>query len=336
LQPIAGTPLHYVVNSSLPVIQVSPTSYFTVENGVWFTASALPGPWVVATTVPSVLYTIPPSSPLHYVTYVYVYRATPDTVTVGYTPGYYGTCVSNGVVVYGTGYVYDPWIDVSYYPPPPTYGYGACVAYTPWTGWYFGFGFGWAWGAATVGWGWGAYPYWGPYAWVPHGAYVGPHGGAAVWGPGGWAGTTGNVYHRWGSTTAATRQTGGFNAWTGNAWRTQRGMSYNALTGRVSAGQRGVAENVAASWPDVARWAMSPRGSPPAAPTSARPTEGWAASTAMSTRATTGRCIGAPTAVAGNTTRTAPGTTWTRAVRTRERAGVHSPGAAPTRTPSRA
>jgi hypothetical protein len=63
-----------------------------------------------------------------------------------------------------------------------------------------------------VGWGWGAYPYWGPYAWAPHGAYVGPYGGAAVWGPDGWAGTTGNVYHRWGSTTAVTRQTGGFNA----------------------------------------------------------------------------------------------------------------------------
>jgi hypothetical protein len=70
LQPIAGTPLYYVVNSSLPVIQVSPSSYFAVENGVWFTTTALSGPWVVATTVPSVIYTIPPSSPLHYVTCV--------------------------------------------------------------------------------------------------------------------------------------------------------------------------------------------------------------------------------------------------------------------------
>jgi hypothetical protein len=40
LQPIAGTPLAYVINSSLPVIQVSPSSYFAVENGVWFTATA--------------------------------------------------------------------------------------------------------------------------------------------------------------------------------------------------------------------------------------------------------------------------------------------------------
>ena len=141
----------------------------------------------------------------------------PTAPTPGPEPGYYGTCVSDGVVVYGTGYIYDPWIGMYYYPPPLTYGYGACVAYTPWTGWYFGFGFGWAWGAATVGWGWGAYPYWGPYAWASQGAYVGPYGGAAVWGPGGWAGTTGNVYHRWGSTTAVTRQTAGFNAWTGNA-----------------------------------------------------------------------------------------------------------------------
>ena len=27
---------------------------------------------------------------------------------VGYTPGYYGSCVSQGIVVYGTGYYYPP------------------------------------------------------------------------------------------------------------------------------------------------------------------------------------------------------------------------------------
>ena len=56
-----------------------------------------------------VIYSIPPSSPLHYFTYVYVYGYTPSVVYVGYTPGYYGTAVSsNGVVVYGTGYYYPP------------------------------------------------------------------------------------------------------------------------------------------------------------------------------------------------------------------------------------
>ena len=81
------------------------------------------------------------------------------------------------------------------------------------------------------------YPhYWG-------GAAVG-YRGAAVWGPGGWAATTGNVYRSWGSTTAVTRRSGGYNAYTGTAWRSQSGMSYNSRTGTIAAGQRGAASNV--------------------------------------------------------------------------------------------
>ena len=144
-------------------IQVSPTSWYAVENGVWFTAAAPAGPWAVATSVPSVIYTIPPSSPVHYVTYVKVYQSTPTTVTTGYTPGYYGTVVSNGTVVYGTGYAYPPYVGSTvWYGPPITYGSGVGITYTPWTGWTYGFGMGWSWGAVTVGWGWGAYPWWGP------------------------------------------------------------------------------------------------------------------------------------------------------------------------------
>jgi hypothetical protein len=65
---IPGTPLTYVANSSVPVIQVSPNGYDAVTAGVWFTATQLTGPWVVANSVPSVIYTIPPSSPIYYVT----------------------------------------------------------------------------------------------------------------------------------------------------------------------------------------------------------------------------------------------------------------------------
>ena len=36
----------------------------------------------------------------------------------------------------------------------------------------------------------------------------GPWGGGAVWGPGGWAATTGNIYSRWGATSAVTRALG--------------------------------------------------------------------------------------------------------------------------------
>ena len=242
LKPIEGTALSYVANSPIPVIQVSPTSYYALENGVWFVAPAPQGPWAVAATVPAVIYSIPPSSPLHYVTYVYVYRATPQVVYVGYTPGYYSVYVSNDVVVYGTGYYYDPWVGTVWYGPPVTYGFATAPTYTPWTGWVMGFGFGLAFGVATAGWGWGCYPWWGPYHYG-YGAAYGRYGGAAAWGPGGWAATTGNIYHRWGDTTAVTRHSAGYNAWTGNAWRGGAGMSYNSRTGTVAAGQRGVATN---------------------------------------------------------------------------------------------
>ena len=80
-----------------------------MQNGVWFTAPSPTGPWTPATSVPPEIYSIPVSSPLHYVTYVYVYDSTPTVVYTGYTPGYLGTCVStDDTVVYGTGYAYTP------------------------------------------------------------------------------------------------------------------------------------------------------------------------------------------------------------------------------------
>jgi hypothetical protein len=69
---------------------------------VWFTASLIDTSWTIATSVPAVIYTIPPSSALYYVTFVHVYGHTPEVVYVGYTPGYLGTVVEpDGVVVYG-------------------------------------------------------------------------------------------------------------------------------------------------------------------------------------------------------------------------------------------
>jgi hypothetical protein len=95
----------------------------------------------VAAAVPAVIYTIPPSSPLHYVTYVRIYGSTPTVVYVGYTPGYYGTVLSSdGVVVYGTGYYYPPYIGPYYYYPPPYYTYGYGAGFT--VGLFFGFAMG--------------------------------------------------------------------------------------------------------------------------------------------------------------------------------------------------
>ncbi|HET7365798.1 MAG TPA: carbohydrate-binding family V/XII [Burkholderiales bacterium] len=141
-KPIDGTALSYAPNTQAPVIRVDPKSYYMVQNGVWFTAAVPKGPWSVAATVPAVIYSIPPSSPVHYVTYVRVYSSTPTTVFVGYTPGYYGTVMStDGVVVYGTGYYYPAYIGTYWYPYPPTYGYGV------------GFTVGFFWGVA-IGGGW--------------------------------------------------------------------------------------------------------------------------------------------------------------------------------------
>ncbi|HYB43215.1 MAG TPA: hypothetical protein VEL75_15655, partial [Candidatus Methylomirabilis sp.] len=137
--PVAATPLLYAVNSPTPVIRVDARTYYALYNGVWFVSTAPLGPWVVAAVVPGVIYTIPVSSPLHYVTYVRVYGYTPAVVYVGYTPGYFGTVATpDGVVVYGTGIAYTPWVGTVWYPPPPTYGAGAAFAWGAATGFVVG------------------------------------------------------------------------------------------------------------------------------------------------------------------------------------------------------
>ncbi|MGO9829174.1 MAG: hypothetical protein ACLPJH_03470 [Myxococcaceae bacterium] len=235
LEPIPGTSLSYVFNSPDAIIMVSPSQWYAVQMGVWFTAPSLNGPWVVASFVPPVIYTIPPSAPLFYTTYVYVYAATADTVVVGYTPGYMGVVVEpSGLVVYGTGYTYVAYVGATvWYPPPVTYGYAANVTYTPWTGFAVGFAIGWGVAHACYA----PAPYWGAMPYAYHGAAYGAYGGAAAWGPHGWAATSGNVYHQYGATSVVSHNSAGYNAWTGNAWSSKAGTSYNSVTGRTSAGQ---------------------------------------------------------------------------------------------------
>lgn len=153
---IEGTPLSYAVNTATPVIRVAEDAFYTVVNGVWFVARAALGPWVVADTVPPVIYTIPPSCPVYYATNVYVYGSTPDVVYAGYTPGYFGPCLSpDGVVVFGTGFWYPPYIGTDVWIGPPlTYGFGAGFACGLATGFAFGL---------AVDHGWGCSPWWGPW-----------------------------------------------------------------------------------------------------------------------------------------------------------------------------
>ena len=249
--PVAGTALTYAVNSSEPLIQVSTNAYYAVTAGVWFTAPSVTGPWVVASSVPAAIYAIPPSSPIHYVTYVRIYGTTPGYVYVGYTPGYMGTVLTPyGTVVYGTGYAYSPWIGTVWYPPPYTYSVAAAPVYNP----YVGFTYGFAVGLATAAW---TYPYWG-------GAYYHPY----YWG--GYpccATASANVYGHWGSTTysgtrtwyagggvAGTTASGSYyNSRTGTSGTYNAGRQYNAWTGNASRGYDRTANTAAGGSANVAR-----------------------------------------------------------------------------------
>lgn len=215
-RPIDGTPLSYAWNTPVPVIRVSTDAYYAVQNGVWFTAASANGPWSVALDVPAVIYTIPASSPLHYVTYVYVYGHSDDQVYVGYSPGYYGTVSSDGVVVYGTGYACDSWVGDAWYGCPATYGFDVSFGWTPWAGWGFGFAWGAAWASAWYG------PWWGPWGYWDGGYYPGYWGGAI---------SAANVYGRWGNSVVAGRGVAWSNPWTGNYGEGGRGGYYNTVTG---------------------------------------------------------------------------------------------------------
>jgi len=190
--PVEDTKLKYAVNTKTPVIEVDPHSYYALQGGVWFEAGDPQGPWKVATRVPAVIYTIPTSSPIYYVTYVRIYDATPDSVYVGYTPGYLGSyCCSDGVVVYGTGYYYPPWIGTYWVGPPITFG----------VGFYYGAGY---------------YPWWGPW-WVGTPVYIGYPYEVTTGVPVG----QGTVYQGWSSGVVQTQNPAPFQsayAGSGGAW----------------------------------------------------------------------------------------------------------------------
>jgi hypothetical protein len=241
IRPIDGTNLQYAVNTTTPVIYVPGGNYYAIQNAVWFQSVNATGPWAVATSVPSVIYAIPPSCSIHYVTYAYVYGSTPTTVFVGYTPGYYGTVVSSdGVVVYGTGWNYPSYAGSAVWVPAPyTYGVGAAFSWSAVAGWGLGFGLGMATGSACS-------PWWGPVAWDWGTA-------SPAWGWSGYGGAAAaNVYGRWGNTVYAGTRAAWANPHTGNIGIAARagyyaagvkGATYNAGTGVVHGGAAGVAGN---------------------------------------------------------------------------------------------
>ncbi len=158
-EPIEDTEMLYAVNTSSSVIRVG-DKYYACSEAIWFVADDPQGPWVVADMIPQEISTIPPSSPVYNVKYVYVYDSTPEVVYVGYTPGYTGSFVYGGTIVYGTGYYYPAWYGTVYYPRPATWGFH--MRYNPWYGWSFGFSY--STGPFTFGIGFGGYHggWWGP------------------------------------------------------------------------------------------------------------------------------------------------------------------------------
>ena len=263
-KPVEGTSLNYAVNTLTPVIYQSGGSYYACQTAVWFMSSTPTGPWKVATSIPVDIYTIPASSPLHYVTYVRIYGYTPTSVYVGYTPGYSGTVLStDGVVVYGTGYDYPAYVGSSLWVPSPyTYGVGAAFSWSAAAGWALGFGLGltagalspwwgpvglWGWGAVAPAWGWGAYGgiassnfygHWGNAAFAgTHAAWANPYTGNIG------AGTRGRFYNPVTGTSGVAARGGDVNAYTGNFAAGRAGASYNPTTGVVKGGAHGVYGN---------------------------------------------------------------------------------------------
>ncbi|RLA40695.1 MAG: carbohydrate-binding family V/XII, partial [Gammaproteobacteria bacterium] len=170
---VEGTAMKYAVNTGAAVI-LSGGRYYCCDQGIWYESASPTGAWTVCKKVPDEIYTIPPSNPHYNITYVKIYDSTPEVVYVGYTPGYTGSYVSNGCVVYGTGYYYRPyWSPTRYYPYHSTWGFH--VRWNPWYGWSCGLSYSNGPFRITVGWGgYGGFHrggFWGPMPYRPYPRY---------------------------------------------------------------------------------------------------------------------------------------------------------------------
>ncbi|HTU50782.1 MAG TPA: hypothetical protein VMF56_09320 [Acidobacteriaceae bacterium] len=129
--PIEGTSMQYATNTADKVIQVGDVFYLCLQ-GVWFISTTPNGPWTTASSVPQVIYSIPPSSPVYNVTYVTQVTTSTGYVQSSYTAGYMGAFIMGAavgaIVASGTGYYYPPYIGYPiggypiYRPYPTPYG----------------------------------------------------------------------------------------------------------------------------------------------------------------------------------------------------------------------
>ena len=198
------------------------SAYYAVENGVWFTSANPTGPWIVATTVPPAIYTIPPSSPIHYVTYVQVYGYTPSVVYVWL----HARLLRHDRFLRRRCSLWHRLLLCTYTSAlplgirrrtPTEWAPGSHGVRPPDGGWRLGMGM--AMGAYCSPW-WGPVGYWG---W----GYAAP-----AWGWGGYGGAAAaNVYGRWGNTAYAGTRAAWANPYTGNVGTGSRGAYYNPVTG---------------------------------------------------------------------------------------------------------
>jgi hypothetical protein len=243
--PIQGTTMTYAVNTPNQVV-FADGQYYCCSQGVWFVAPQPTGAWVVCTSVPAVIYTIPPSSPLYNVTYVKVYSTTPTTVVYGYTAGYSGAYVATtGALMFGAGMAVGAIIasndNCCWYGYHPCYYSYGCAPY-----YHYGYG-----GYYRAG---GAY--YGPYGGAGWAAGYNPatgnyYRGGAAYGPGG-AHWGGEAYNPWTNTYGAhTGGTNGYQSW-GHSYVQQGSNWAEAGHESTARGGAGYAENSSGQWAEGA------------------------------------------------------------------------------------
>lgn len=224
---ITNTVVQYAVNTPNQVFLVS-GGYYCCAQGMWFCGASPSGPWIYCTSVPSAIYTIPPSNPNYNVTYVVVQSSTPTTVVYSQTSGYSGEYVAKtGVLMFGMGLLVGAAIannndcDYCYYPPPPChYSYGCGATYHYGYGGYYG----------------ASYSAYGPYGGASYTAGYNPSTGTY--------GRSATAYGAYGSAT----RSAAYNPYTGTAaaggsvntayGSASRGATYNASTGTSTAGRQ--------------------------------------------------------------------------------------------------
>jgi hypothetical protein len=106
-QPVGTTPMRISVNASQPVIE-SGGRWYCCDNAVWFTSGTPTGPWDLCDSLPDAIDSAPAGSVAFPLTFVDVLASDARSVTFAWTPGYFGTYVDAGTVVFGTGWPAPP------------------------------------------------------------------------------------------------------------------------------------------------------------------------------------------------------------------------------------